>query len=61
MSNLVRSSRTRPKGIWTIEEIKAGFEAFVKDYGRYPTALEIDAYEFLPSSRSLQRSYGGLS
>lgn len=56
----VRSYKLRPKGIWTLDEIKAGFEAFATEYGRYPTALEIDAYEFLPSSRSIQRSYGGL-
>ena len=27
---------------------------------RYPTAQEIDDFEFLPSSRSIQRSFGGL-
>lgn len=56
----IRSSKRQPKGLWSIDEIKAGFEAFFKEKGRYPTALEIDAYEYLPSSRSLQRSFGGL-
>ncbi len=57
---MLRSCHVRPKGIWTYEEIKEGFEEFFKEFNRYPTALEIDAYEYLPSSRSLQRTFGGL-
>jgi hypothetical protein len=58
--NDLRSCILFPKGMWTLEQIRAGFAKFYQEYKRYPTALEIDAYEFLPSSRSLQRSYGGL-
>lgn len=45
---------------WQENEIKAGFLKFFDLNGRYPSAEEIDSFEFLPSSRSIQRSYGGL-
>lgn len=44
---------------WTIEKIKEGFDKFFKKFGRYPTVLEIDSFESLPSSRQLQRIYPG--
>lgn len=44
---------------WTIEELKSGFEHFYKENNRYPTTPEIDTYQYLPSSRSLQRRFGG--
>ena len=56
----LRSHIVQPKGLWSIDQIRAGFVKFYEEHNRYPTALEIDSYEFLPSSRSLQRSYGGL-
>jgi len=45
---------------WTIEKIKDGFNKFYRKYRRYPTAHEIDAFEDLPSSRQIQRKFGGL-
>ena len=45
---------------WTIEKIKDGFERFYKEHKRFPTAHEIDSYAYLPSSRQIQRKYGGL-
>lgn len=45
---------------WTIEKIKAGFEYFYKEYGRLPTAPEIDQLQYLPSSRWIQLQFGGL-
>ena len=45
---------------WTDDELLSGFRKYFEVYKRYPTALEIDAFEFLPTSRSIQRSYGGL-
>ena len=56
----LRSYIKQPKGLWTKEQIRLGFLEFVKEFGRYPTAVDIDRYEYLPSSRSLQRTYGGL-
>lgn len=45
---------------WTKEELKAGFAHFKELYKRYPTAHEIDAFPYLPSARSIQRTFGGL-
>ena len=45
---------------WTIEKIKEGFERFKTENGRLPTAPEIDQLEYLPSSRQIQRKFGGL-
>lgn len=45
---------------WSKENILAGFQKFFVEKNRYPTADEIDAYEYLPSSRQIQRSFGGL-
>jgi hypothetical protein len=40
--------------------MKAGFEKFYTENGRYPDADEIDGYDYLPSSRTIQRAHGGL-
>ncbi len=45
---------------WTIENIKEGFKMFYEEHGHYPTSIEIDNYPKLPSSRQIQRVYGGL-
>lgn len=46
---------------WTAEKIKEGLELFIKENGRLPTHYEIDDSPHLPSSRQIQRRYGGLS
>lgn len=46
--------------MWNKEKIKEGFEKFFSEFGRYPTAEEIDRYQFLPLSRQIQRLFGGL-
>lgn len=45
---------------WTSESIKDGLERFNKENGHFPTALEIDKTTYLPSSRQIQRRFGGL-
>lgn len=52
-------SRRKGEIIWTTEKIKNGFEKFFKEFGKYPTVLEIDKYLSLPSSRQLQRRWPG--
>lgn len=42
--------------LWSDTRILAGFERFFKEFGRYPTAQEINTYEHLPRTRTLQRS-----
>lgn len=47
-------------GYWTVEKIKEGFARFQKEHGRLPIAPEIDQLDYLPSSRQIQRKFGGL-
>lgn len=57
----LRTARLGHQGTeWTKAEILAGLAYFFKLNERYPTAREIDNFEYLPSSRSIQRKYGGL-
>lgn len=46
--------------IWTLAKVRDGFEKFYKLYNRYPTAYDVDDFDFLPSSRQIQRKFGGL-
>lgn len=48
------------KKIWTVERIKEGFEQFITDNQRLPTSGEIDTSGYLPSSRYIQKRFGGL-
>ncbi|MEX0930466.1 MAG: hypothetical protein WDZ79_02175 [Candidatus Paceibacterota bacterium] len=48
------------KKIWTVEKIKYGFDTFMQKHGRLPKAAEIDELSYLPSSRWIQLTYGGL-
>jgi hypothetical protein len=45
---------------WSEERIKEGFERFIRDNGRLPTAFEVDGCPYLPSSRWIQMRFGGL-
>jgi hypothetical protein len=45
---------------WNTDNIKEGFERFIEENGRLPTTYEIDDCSYLPSSRQLQRRFGGL-
>ena len=60
MRNLRKSSKAGGQEQWTKEEIKAGFEYYKELYNKYPSAQEIDEFPYLPSARSIQRTYGGL-
>ena len=42
---------------WDLNKIKAGLEDFYNLNNRYPSALEIDKYPLLPSSRQVQRKF----
>lgn len=55
--------RTQKKGKqnpWTLEELKLGLEHFYQENKRYPTSHEFDTFPYLPSSRQIQRTFGGL-
>jgi len=45
---------------YNLEMLREGFILFQKEYGRFPTALEVDSFPHLPTSRTIQRSWGGL-
>lgn len=49
-----------PQKKWSLEEIKEGLERYKKENGRYPTTIEVDSTMYLPSSRQIQRRFGGL-
>lgn len=48
------------KAFWTIQKINDGFEQFRSEHGRLPKAHEVDEITYLPSSRSIQKRFGGL-
>jgi hypothetical protein len=48
------------KANWTRDKIKQAFERFFRENNRLPTALEVDTTDDLPSSRHIQREFGGL-
>lgn len=56
----LRENKNGNYGVWSKDELLAGFRYFYELNGRFPTAHEIDAFKYLPSSRSIQRTYGGL-
>ncbi len=57
----LRTQQNRSTGKdWTLDELRDGFVEFYKEHGHYPTSQEIDTYQYLPSSRLMQRKYGGL-
>lgn len=45
---------------WTLDDLRSGFEKFFQEHGHYPTGPEIDPYPYLPTARSIERSFGGV-
>jgi len=50
----------QPKRRWQLEDLRDGLMNFYKEYQRFPTASEVGAYPYLPSARTIERSFGGL-
>lgn len=46
--------------VWTKEGLKIAFDRYIAENGRLPTAPEVDKTDYLPSSRQIQRKFGGL-
>ncbi len=56
-----QNGASRRRGvIWKLESIEYGLWRFFEQHGRYPTTREVDHDPNLPSSRQIQRQYGGL-
>ncbi len=45
---------------WTEESLKIAFDRYIAEHGRLPTAPEVDKTDYLPSTRQIQRRFGGL-
>lgn len=45
---------------WTLDNVLFGFRKFLDEHKRWPTVYEIDTIPYLPSIRTLQRSFGGI-
>lgn len=56
----LRAQKSGKQHPWTLEELRVGLANFHAKHYRYPTANEVDAYPYLPSSRSIERRFGGL-
>jgi len=52
--------KTKKEIKWTLEKVSEGFKKFHEEHNRYPTAYDVDDFKHLPSSRQIQRSFGGL-
>src|SRR3989344_1552869 len=50
----------KDKDTWSKGNIFAGLQKFFDEHERYPIATAIDLYGYLPSSRQIQRAFGGL-
>lgn len=45
---------------WDRGKLKVAFDRFISEHGRLPTSPEIDSTDYLPTSRLIQRNFGGL-
>ena len=58
--NLKKAQKGNQDTSWTIENIRDGFNYYFDLHGKYPTSLEVDLFEYLPSRRTLERFFGGI-
>ena len=58
--NLRRKGRKAIGKEWGELNLKDGFEYFFELHGKYPTAKDVDRFDYLPSCRTMQRSFGGI-
>ncbi len=45
---------------WTLDTIKKGLDRYFAENNRFPTSTEFDECAYLPSTRQIQRRFGGL-
>ena len=46
---------------WSLEIIRLGVKKFFDENGRYPSARDFDKCKYLPTARTIQRNFGGMS
>lgn len=56
--NLKESDNIKSK--WILENLRDGFQYFYETYGRYPISMETDSFKYLPSRKTIERSFGGM-
>lgn len=56
----IRKAKIGKQAAWSKDEIVAGVKEFMDNNGRFPKAIEFDSNAFLPSARSIQRTFGGV-
>jgi len=55
-----RENKRNTPGKWPIEAIRTGMEKYKEIYSHYPHTLDFDKVDFLPSSKLIQRNFGGI-
>ncbi len=62
MLNTYKTRKNKPntRNVWNLENIKEGMEKYKIMYQKYPSTLDFDMVDFLPSSRLVQRNYRGI-
>lgn len=62
MLNTYKTRKNKPntRNVWNLENIKESVEKYKAMYQKYPSTLDFDKVDFLPSSRLIQRNYGGI-
>ncbi len=58
--HLKKKDLVSPTNGWKIENLKDGLNYFFEIHGRYPTVKEVGIFDYLPTSRTIQRSFGGM-
>lgn len=56
----MKYSKKDKRSEWNIESIKVGIERFVQEHDRLPRAREMDKVDYLPTARTVQRTFGGV-
>jgi len=57
---MLRKQSAGKQKLWTEDQLKSGFQKFFQIHKKYPTAEEVNKFQYLPSARSIQRTSGGL-
>jgi transposase len=56
-----KTKNVKQQATWNIDSVQIGVSKFYQEYGRLPSATDFDRVNYLPSSRQIQRAYGGMS
>lgn len=58
--NLRKNTRGFEVAKWTLENVKDGLEYFKELNGRYPSSVEVDSFDYLPTRKTIERNFGGM-